>query len=336
LAEVAIVILNWNGKPFLEKFLPSVVKYSIDKAKIIIADNDSKDDSIEFLTKNYPQIPIIRSNENKGFAEGYNFALSQVNADYYILLNSDIEVTENWISPVIDMMENDRNIAACQPKLLSYYDRERFEYAGAAGGFIDKFGYPFCRGRLFQSLEKDEGQYDDEKEIFWATGACMFVRAELFHKAGEFDRDFFAHMEEIDLCWRLRNAGYKIMFCPGSTVYHVGGGTLPKISSVKTYLNFRNNIILYYKNLPMDALIYVFIIRMLLDGLAAFKFLFEGHYRDFVAVLKAHFYFYKTYPRQREKRKKIPHIRDRKLIYRLSIAMDYYLRGKRKFSELKF
>lgn len=336
MAEVAIVILNWNGKTYLEKFLPSVIKYSSGIAEIIIADNDSKDDSIAFLSKNYPDIKIIISSKNKGFAEGYNFALSKVKADYYVLLNSDIEVTENWITPVIDMMEKDRNIAACQPKLLSYYERDRFEYAGAAGGFIDKFGYPFCRGRLFQTLEKDEGQYDDEKEIFWATGACMFVRADLFHKAGGFDNDFFAHMEEIDLCWRLRNAGYKIMYCPKSKVYHVGGGTLPKISSRKTYLNFRNNIILYYKNLPANELIYVFIIRILLDGLAGLKFLFEGHYKDFAAVIRAHYYFYLTYRRQREKRMKIPHIKDRKLIYRLSIAMDYYLRGKRKFSELKF
>ncbi len=336
MTDVAIVILNWNGKTFLEKFLPSVVKYSSDDARIIIADNASKDDSIEFLTKNYPQIPIIRSNENKGFAGGYNFALSQVNAEYYVLLNSDIEVTENWIMPVIEMMEKDRNIAACQPKLLSYYNRETFEYAGAAGGYIDKFGYPFCRGRLFQTLENDEGQYDDEKEIFWATGACMFVRAEMFHKAGEFDKDFFAHMEEIDLCWRLRNAGYKVMYCPDSKVYHVGGGTLPKISSVKTYLNFRNNIILYYKNLPTKDLIYIFVIRMLLDGLAGLKFLFEGHYMDFVAVIKAHMYFYRTYNIQREKRKKIVQSKDRKQMYMHSIAVDYYLRGKRKFSELKF
>ena len=335
MSDVAIVILNWNGKKFLEKFLPSVVKFSRD-ARIIIADNASTDDSLLFLKENYPAIKIIKSEINRGFADGYNFVLSKISADYYILLNSDIEVTANWINPVIDLMEKDPSIAACQPKILSYAEPEKFEYAGAAGGFIDKWGYPFCRGRMFLSLENDNGQYDDIKEIFWATGACMFVRAGIFMKYEGFDKDFFAHMEEIDFCWRVKNAGYKVMYCPTSKVYHVGGGTLPKISSRKTYLNFRNNIILTFKNLPLNKLIPVFIIRLLLDGIAGLKFLFEGDYKDCWAVVKAHFYFYFNYRRQREKRKRITFNKNISQIYSKSIVFDYYLRKKRKFSDLDF
>ncbi len=214
IVRTAVVILNWNGRKYLEKFLPPLIRYSSQDAEIIVADNASGDDSIAFLETNYPGVRIICNKVNEGFARGYNMALNQVEADYYILLNSDIEVTQDWIRPVIDMMEKDPSIAACQPKILSYFDRSKFEYAGAAGGFIDKFGYPFCRGRLFQTLEEDHGQYDDTAEIFWATGACMFVRANIFHQAGGLDEDFFAHMEEIDLCWRLKNLGYKIMYCP--------------------------------------------------------------------------------------------------------------------------
>jgi GT2 family glycosyltransferase len=336
LARTAIVILNWNGRNFLEKFLPALIKFSRDYAKIIIADNASTDDSVSFLESNYPEIEIIKIQKNLGYAGGYNTALKQVEADYYILLNSDIEVTENWIQPVIDLMESDKNIAACQPKILSYYEKDRFEYAGAAGGFIDKYGYPFCRGRIFQTLEKDEGQYDDIREIFWATGACMFVRADLFREMGGFDSDFFAHMEEIDLCWRLKNENYKIMYCPDSKIYHIGGGTLPKISARKTYLNFRNNIVLLYKNLPSNKLLLVFTIRLILDGIAGLKFLLEGHYKDFFAVFKAHNYFYLSYPKHKEKRLKIKHNKNITQIYRKNIVLEYYLKGKKKFSQLKF
>lgn len=226
--KTAVVILNWNGKKFLEKFLPGVIRHSYPLAEIIIADNASSDDSLPYLEKNYPEIRIIRLNKNFGFAGGYNMALKQVEADNYILLNSDIEVTEGWINPVLDLMQADPSIAACQPKIRSYYDRDKFEYAGAAGGYIDKYGYPFCRGRLFQSIEKDEGQYDQATEVFWATGACMFVKSSVFHKLGGLDDDFFAHMEEIDFCWRAKNQGYKIMYCPDSTIYHIGGERCPK------------------------------------------------------------------------------------------------------------
>ena len=226
--HIAVVILNWNGREFLRKFLPSVILHSSSVAEVIVADNASTDSSVEFLQQNFPQVRIITNLTNGGFAKGYNDALAEVAADYYILLNSDIEVTPHWIEPVIKLMESDPLIAACQHKLRSYHQPEKFEYAGAAGGFIDKYGYPFCRGRIFQDIETDNGQYDDVKEIFWATGACMFVKADLYRQFGGLDADFFAHMEEIDFCWRLKNGGYKIMYCPESIVYHVGGGTLPK------------------------------------------------------------------------------------------------------------
>lgn len=332
--KVAVVILNWNGKPFLEEFLPVVIKNSHDDAEIIVADNDSKDNSVEFLKKNFPEIRIIRNNENGGFAKGYNDALKQIEAEYYVLLNSDIEVTPKWIEPIIDLMDTDKSIAACQPKILSYHDRARFEYAGAAGGFIDKYGYPFCKGRLFQDVEMDKGQYDDVEEVFWATGACLFVRADLYHTFGGLDEDFFAHMEEIDFCWRLKQKGYKIMVCPKSTVYHIGGGTLPKKSSRKTYLNIRNNCIMLYKNLPSKRLFKVFLARFFLDGIAAGKFLLSSGFSDFFAVTKAHIHFYFSLPRYRKKRKAIQPT-EVKHIYRGNIVFDHYLKGIKKFSELR-
>jgi len=331
--KVAIVILNWNGKSFLEKFLPFAIRYNADYSEIIIADNDSSDDSVDFLKKNYPDIRIIINKENGGFAKGYNDALSQVDAEYYVLLNSDIEVTENWIEPVIELMDSDKSIAACQPKLRSYFERNKFEYAGAAGGFISKYGYPFCQGRLFQSIEEDKGQYDEVKEVFWATGACMFVRAELYHKFGGLDNDFFAHMEEIDFCWRLKNEGYKIMYCPNSMVFHVGGGTLPKQSFRKTYLNFRNNFILLYKNLPSKLLFKVFFIRLFLDGIAALKFLAEGGFKDFWAVVRAHLSFYRTLNKTKAKRKLLKQ-NEVSQIYNGSVVLEHFLRGKKKFTEL--
>jgi GT2 family glycosyltransferase len=334
MVKVAVVILNWNGKRFLEQFLPSVVAHSLSDAELIIADNASSDDSIQFLEENYPDIRIIKNTVNGGFSRGYNDALSRVEAEYYVLLNSDIEVTADWLSPVIRMMDADASIAACQPKILSFYDRNSFEYAGAAGGFIDKYGYPFCRGRIFMTIEKDEGQYNQETEIFWATGACMFVRAKLYHEFGGLDNDFFAHMEEIDFCWRLKNAGYKIMFCPGSKVYHVGGGTLPKISWRKTYLNFRNNLILLYKNLPRHRMLPVFCMRFILDTLASLKFLAEGGYKDFAAVARAYLSFFSSFTRNKIKRKKIGP-RQVGEIYKKSIVMEYYLRGLKLFTELK-
>ena len=332
-SKVAIVILNWNGKLFLEKFLPFLIKYNSSDAEIIIADNASKDDSISFLQTNYPDIRIIKNNENGGFSKGYNDALSQVDAEYYVLLNSDIEVTPNWINPVINLMDSDKSIAACQSKIMSYYNKEQFEYAGAAGGYIDKFGYPFCRGRIFQVLEKDEKQYNDVVEIFWATGACMFVRAELYHKLGGLDDDFFAHMEEIDFCWRLKNQGYKIMYCPDSMVFHVGGGTLPKNNPHKTYLNFRNNFFLLFMNLPKEKIFPVFFVRFFLDGIAGMKFLFEGHFKDAIAVIEAHFRFYFSISKLIKKRRMLKHS-EVSCVFNKPIVFEHYLKKKKSFKHL--
>lgn len=330
---VAVVILNWNGREYLRQFLPGVIEHSSGSAEIIVADNASTDSSVEFLQDNFPQIRIIQNITNGGFAKGYNDALSQVEADYFVLLNSDIEVTGNWIKPVIDLMESDPTIGACQPKLRSYHHTEKFEYAGAAGGFIDKYGYPFCRGRIFQSIETDHGQYNTPVEIFWATGACMFVKAKLYKQLGGLDEDFFAHMEEIDFCWRLKNNGYKVMYCPDSEVYHVGGGTLPKQSSHKTYLNFRNNLALLYKNLPADQLLPVFALRFPLDGIAAITFLLGAGFADFYAVLRAHGYFYRNFLRLRVKRKKLSH-NEVSMIYNGNLVVEYHLRKKRIFTDL--
>ena len=314
----------------LQEFLPSVVEHSAT-AQIVVADNGSTDDSVEFLRANYPQIQLVINDKNYGFAEGYNKALAHVEADYYVILNSDVEVTPNWIEPVVELMESDENIAICQPKLLSHINRENFEYAGGAGGFIDRFGYPFCRGRVFSTLEKDEGQYDDVREVFWATGAAMFVKAPLFHKLGGFDGDFFAHMEEIDFCWRAKNSGYKVMYCPASKIYHVGGGTLPPSSPFKTFLNFRNNFALLYKNLRRISIAYVFPARIVLDYVAAVRFLTEGKPKEFWAVVRAHFAFYGMVPSLTSKRRKMDH---RKVgeIYRGSVVFANFLFKKNKFS----
>ncbi len=332
--KVAVVILNYNGIKFLEKFLPNVLEKTSEDADVWVADNNSLDGSVEYLSEHFPDVRLIENKYNGGFATGYNMALSKIKADYYVLLNSDIEVTDNWVKPVIELMESDPEIAVCQPKIRSYYDREKFEYAGASGGFIDKYGYPFCRGRIFQSLEEDKGQYDDPAEVFWATGACMFVKADIYHKYGGLDGDFFAHMEEIDFCWRLKNEGYKVMVNPASVVYHVGGGTLPPKSARKTYLNFRNNFSLLYKNLPENKLIYTFLVRLFMDGIAGLKFLLEGDFLDFTAVIEAHLYFYRNLGKLRKKRKEI---RQRNVghIYQGNIVFAHYLFGKKKYSELE-
>jgi len=333
LKKVAVVILNYNGKEFLRKFLPDVIERTGSDAEVWVADNNSLDGSIDVMNEEFPNVKLVENHYNAGFAGGYNMALSKIEADYYVLLNSDIEVTEGWVKPVIKLMESDTNIAACQPKILAYHDKTEFEYAGASGGFIDKYGYPFCRGRLFQSLEKDVGQYEDPIEVFWATGACLFVRADIYHQSGGLDADFFAHMEEIDFCWRVKNKGYKIMVCPSSTVYHVGGGTLPKKSARKTYLNFRNNLSLLYKNIPKDQLVPVFIIRFILDGVAALKFFLEGGFHDLIAVLEAHLYFYRNFGKLKKKRKMLEQNKVSN-IYRRNIAFDYFIGGKKKYTDL--
>ena len=332
--KVAVVILNYNGRKFLEQFLPIVLANCPDWAEVVVADTASTDTSVAFVRECFPDVRLIENGSNGGFTTGYNLALQQVEAQYYVLLNSDIEVTPHWIEPVVEMMDSDPQIAACQPKILSYYHKDEFEYAGACGGFIDKYGYPFCRGRVFQHLEKDKGQYETPMEVFWATGACMFVRADLYHQMGGLDDSFFAHMEEIDLCWRLKNEGFKVFCCPESKVYHIGGGTLPKNSPRKTYLNFRNNLSLLVKNLPKHRVFPVIAFRILLDWVAAFKFLIEGCFKDFLMVYKAHFDFYRRMGSLRKKRKELAH-RKVSCVYGRNIVFDRMVRGKTRFDELK-
>ncbi len=330
--QVAVVILNWNGKYYLENFLPDVIRHSKGYADIVVADNNSTDGSMEFLRERFPEVKIVLNKSNLGFAGGYNEALKHVSADYYILLNSDIEVTANWIQPVISCMEKDKRIAACQPKIISYKHRDEFEYAGAAGGFIDKYGYPFCRGRIFTSLEKDHHQYDDEMEVFWVTGACMFIRSEIFHKLGGFDTSFFAHMEEIDLCWRIQQEEYKVVYSPSSSVFHVGGGTLPKNNPRKTYLNFRNNLMMLHKNVAPKEFLSILIFRTIFDLLAAAAFLFTSGWKDCKAVLKAHWDFHLTKGKLSKEKLQRPVNR---MIYPKSILFSYFIFGKKKFSDLK-
>lgn len=334
--KTAVVILNWNGKHLLEEFIPVLVKHTEGKARLIVADNASGDDSIAWLEKHYPQVELIRNHTNEGFARGYNTALQQVDSDYYLLLNSDVEVTEGWLEPLEKFLNNHPEAAVCQPKILWYKQRDQFEYAGAAGGYIDQYGYPFCRGRIFGNLEKDKGQYNDTIPVFWASGACMLVRSDVFKKVEGFDASFFAHMEEIDLCWRIRNLGYEIYCVPGSTVFHVGGATLPKNNPGKTLLNFRNNLSMLYKNIPGNRMYRVILLRLFLDGIAGIKFLLEGHGADCMAVMKAHFQFYRwvlngTISRNRS----LPEIKHR-TIYHGNIAWSHYIKGIKKFSELNF
>ncbi len=331
--KVAVVILNWNGKGFLEQFLPSVIKYSKDDAEVVVADNGSTDNSIAFLKESFPEISTIELPENKGFTGGYNTALKQVDADYYVLLNSDIEVTPNWIKPIIQLMQEDEEIAACQPKILAFKEKERFEYAGAAGGYIDWLGYPFCRGRVFEETEIDKGQYDDTREVFWATGACMFVRSKVFNELGGFDEHFFAHMEEIDLCWRMKNMGHKVYYSPNSIVYHVGGGTLGKENPQKTFLNFRNNLYLLLKNLPLEQLVFVLLLRFLLDGIAMIRFLTQGNAKSTIAVIRA--YLEVAINTLRVGRgNDTPPSQKLKGVYQNSIVIEHFIHKKKKFSEL--
>jgi GT2 family glycosyltransferase len=289
--HVAIVILNWNGRKFLEQFLPSVQRSTYGNYEIIVADNGSTDDSISFLQKYFPGITLIRLDRNYGFAGGYNEALKQVKSDYYILLNSDVEVEPGWMEPMVTLLERDITIAACQPKLLAFHKKELFEYAGASGGWIDAYGYPFSRGRIFEMIEEDKGQYDTTESIFWASGAAMFIRAAVFHDMKGFDPYFFAHQEEIDLCWRIQLAGHKVFACPSSVVYHVGGGTLPRGNSRKTFLNFRNNLIMLAKNLPAGRRLWLIPFRMSLDWITAWKGLLSGDAGYFKAIARAHFAF---------------------------------------------
>ena len=255
--KTAIVILNWNGQKLLEQFLPSVVNFSLDEATIYIADNASTDDSVSYVKTHFPSVKIIKNSQNGGYSKGYNDALKTIDADIYCLLNSDVEVTENWLKPITEAFRNDINTAIIQPKLLDFKEKTKFEYAGAGGGFIDIFGYPYCRGRIFNYLETDHGQFDDETEIFWASGACLFIRSTVYHEVGGLDEDYFAHQEEIDLCWRTQNLGYKVKYVGSSSVYHVGGATLKETNPHKTFLNFRNSLLNVVKNVPKERFLFV-------------------------------------------------------------------------------
>ena len=332
--KLAVVILNWNGKKFLEKFLPSVINNNPAWAKVFVADNGSVDGSLEFLQKQFPEVERIQLGENFGYTGGYNRALKEIEAEYYLLLNSDIEVSPGWIEPMVEQMDARNDVAACQPKILSYYKPECFEYAGAAGGFIDYLGYPFCRGRIFNHLEEDKEQYDDPAEVFWATGACMMVRAADFYRAGALDDSFFAHMEEIDLCWRLKRTGKKIMCIPASKVYHVGGGTLPKNNPRKTYLNFRNNMLLLAKNLPASKFYPLMLKRIILDQVAAFQFMLKGQVKDSVAVYRAGLSVLKNL-RKTRKRGKILEYKEVLPVYKKSIVWKFFIKRTKCFSDLQ-
>lgn len=335
---VAVVILNFNGKAFLEKFLSNVIAYSAPH-EVIVADNASTDGSVEYLRQNFPQVKVLVNSNNDGYAKGYNIALKQIKADHYILLNNDVEVTSGWIVPMLTLMQHNNKIAVCQPKLIDQKNKTLFEYAGGSGGFIDKYGYPFCRGRVFNDIETDNGQYNDSIPVFWASGACMMVRSEVYWKAGGLDDDYFAHMEEIDLCWRIKNMGYEVYVQPQSTVYHVGGGTLQKVSPHKTYLNFRNNLITLVKDHPSKGLLIKLLYRLILDGVAGTKFFLSMQPAHCFAVVRAHFAFYfslSTTLRKRKELSSLPnytntfsHVYDRNIVY------DHFVKGVKKFSDLK-
>lgn len=338
MVKCAVVILNWNGIDFLKKFLPGVLAYSSgDDTAIYIADNGSNDGSAEYVAENFSHVNLIRFDKNHGFSGGYNLALQQIDARYYVLLNSDIEVTAGWLKPLITYMDNNPDAASCQPKVLSFFNKDQFEYAGAAGGFIDKLGYPLCRGRIFYKTEKDEGQYDDQIDIFWSTGACMIVRSEAWKKCGGFDEDFFAHMEEIDLCWRFHKSGYCVAYIPQSVVYHVGGGALPYNSPFKTFLNFRNSLYLLYKNLPDKNLQLKLFRRKILDGIAALFFLVKGEFKSSLAVWSAHMDYYRNIERLKGKRLEAPKAITEDftgLILNKSIVFEFYIKRHKTFSSL--
>lgn len=328
--KIAVVILNWNGKKLLEQFLPAVIQFS-EEATIYVADNASTDDSVAFVKTNFPSIKIVQNKSNFGFAQGYNEALQHIDAEIYALVNSDIEVTENWLKPILETFENEPKTAVIQPKILDYKNKEYFEYAGAAGGFIDQYGYPFCRGRIFDTLEKDNGQYNDDCEIFWASGACFFIRSSVYKELGGFDADFFAHQEEIDLCWRIINSNYQIKYNSKSTVYHVGGATLEKANPKKTELNFRNSLLMLSKNIPSKKLVYIILSRLILDGLAGIQFLIQGKPKHALAILKAHFGFYKLFAKNFNKRtKKQTH----KYYKTKSIVYLFFVKGTKTFNAI--
>ncbi len=339
-AKLAIVILNWNGRRHLEAFLPSVIRYSSrPDYKVVVADNHSIDDSVEFLQREYPQIELIRFKANYGFAKGYSLSLPQIRAEYYVLLNSDVEVTPDWVEPIIRFMDLHPEVGAMMPKILAQTNKEFFEYAGAAGGYIDKYGYPFCRGRILTHIEKDHGQYNDYKQIFWASGACMFMRASAYSRTGGLDGDFFAHMEEIDLCWRLKRLGYTIWYCPESVVYHVGGGTLPNDNPRKLYYNYRNSLYLLFKNLERKQFFTILIPRMLLDGVSAVVYLLQGKMAFFMSVFRAHIRFYANLSMLITKRKVFNSIIAKNEVSQIfpgSVVKRFFLKGMKTFDQYNY
>ncbi len=337
--KTAIVILNWNGLRYLKMFLGIVIKHSMNNETLIcVADNGSTDGSPEWVAENFKEVKLIKLDKNHGFAGGYNLAIDQLDARYYVLLNSDIEVTDGWLQPLVSFMDSDPDVASCQPKILSYNHRDHFEHAGAAGCFIDKYGYPFCRGRIFNKVEKDTGQYDSQMDVFWSSGACMIVRSDAWKRCNGFDAAFFAHMEEIDLCWRFYNAGYRVCYLPRPVVYHIGGGSLPYNSPFKTYLNFRNSLFLLYKNLPDEKLRSVMFRRRLLDGLAALFFLVKGSFRSVKSVWNAHIDYYKSLDELKVKRenvKKLESPRYPKPVLNKSVVFEFYIKGNKTYNSLK-
>lgn len=329
--KLSIVILNWNGHALLEQYLPSVIKYS-PGAEVVVADNASTDGSVAFVQENYPNVKIVQNAVNGGFAKGYNDALKHLEADIFCLLNSDVEVTENWLAPIIKAFEEIPDAAIIQPKILDLLKQDHFEYAGAGGGFLDKYGYPFCRGRIFQALEKDEGQYNDIKEIFWATGACMFIKSDVFTSLGGFDEDYFAHQEEVDLCWRAKIAGHKVYYVGGSEVYHLGGSTLSNMNPKKTFLNFRNSLYSITKNLPRRKALPIILARLVLDGVAALRFVIQFKISHCFAILKAHLSYYKNFRKMYRKREKANFIL--KYYATKSIVWSHFVDQVRKFNIL--
>ena len=330
--KTAIIILNWNGKKLLEQFLPSVVNFS-KEAEVYVADNASTDDSVDFIKTNYPSVKIVQNKVNGGYAKGYNDALQQIDADIYCLLNSDIEVTENWLTPILEVFKTEENTAIIQPKLLDFKDKTKFEYAGAAGGFVDNYGYPYCRGRLFNDLETDNEQFNDITDIFWASGACLFIRSNVYHQLNGLDEDYFAHQEEIDLCWRAQNQGFNVKYVGTSTVYHVGGATLQETNPHKTYLNFRNSLFNLVKNTPSNLTFRVIFTRLVLDGIAGIKFLLELKPKHTFTIIKAHFSFYGNLSKNLKKRKGLT--QKSSYYQHKNIIWQYYTLGRKKFSELK-
>lgn len=333
-ARTAIVILNWNGEKFLRQFLHTLVENTNPElARICIIDNGSTDGSLQFLSENFLQIQLVKLDKNYGFAGGYNRGLKEIDAEYFMLLNSDVEVGKDWISPLVELMDNDKTIGVCGPKLIDYNNREKFEYAGAAGGYIDKYGYPFCRGRLFESIESDNGQHDTREDCLWISGAALFIRSKLFFEVGGFDDDFFAHQEEIDLCWRVQNSGYRVVCEPKSEIYHVGGGALPKSNPFKTFLNFRNNLYLVVKNLPDKEIGKVLFVRFFLDVVAAVRMIFQGNFKECHAVFRAYGAFLKNKKKMKQKRLPVTRKPSSEIIgmYCGSIVFKHFL-GKKQTS----